>query len=50
MLLLYMTMIAPEQKVNKPSPDAEVQKCKDYFCDAVIMVIQAGEVRDWMWE
>lgn len=33
-------MTAPEQKVNKPSPVAEVQKCKDYFCDAVIMVIR----------
>jgi len=40
-----MTMIAPEQKVNKPSPVVWVQKCKDYFYDAVIMVIQAGEVR-----
>lgn len=43
-------MIAPEQKVNKPSPVVGVQKCKDYFYDAVIMVIQAGEVRDWMWK
>lgn len=43
-------MIAPEQKVNKPSPVVGAQKCKDYFYDAVITVIQAGEVRDWIWE
>lgn len=40
-------MIAPEQKVSNPSPVVGVQNCKDYFYDAVIMVIQAGEVRDW---
>lgn len=39
-------MIAPKWKENKPSPVVGAQKCKDYSYDAVIMVIQAGQVRD----